>query len=193
MIAAVVAAASLVGFGGVAAAATAATTASVSCVNNDGVMALTVTNPATDVSAEAVVTNPVSFVASVIVLAPGASHVVTIDGLSDGPVVVPVQFNGNDESVSTLITCDTQPCAEGALTVVIDDSGVQHEACVASAVAVPPATSAKATFVPSAPAMPTASPAALPATGSGTGGLVIAALLVASGSVASYMSRRKRR
>ncbi len=188
-----VAAAGLVGFGGVADAATRATTAAVTCVNNDGVMELTITNPAADVNTEFVVTNPATFVASVIDLAPGASQVVTIDGLPDGPVVVPVQFNGNDESVSALISCDALSCAEGALTVVVDDSGVQHEACVASAVAVPPATSAKATFVPPIENAPVTGPVALPQTGTGTtGGLVIAALLVGCGSVASILSRRKR-
>jgi LPXTG-motif cell wall-anchored protein len=39
--------------------------------------------------------------------------------------------------------------------------------------------------------VPTSGPAELPKTGAGTGGLVIAALLVGSGSVASLLSRRK--
>jgi LPXTG-motif cell wall-anchored protein len=187
-------AASLFGFGGVADAAPTASTAGVACVNGDGVMNLAITNPATDAPAEFVVTNPETFVALVIELDPGASHVVAVEGLSDGSVVVPVQFNGNDASVSTLIACDTPSCAEGVLTTVTDDSGVQHQACVASAAAdsaaSPAAAPARSSLLPrSAP--PTTS-AELPATGAGTtSGLVIAALLVGSGSVASLLSRRK--
>jgi hypothetical protein len=184
---------SLVGFGGIAAAAPTASTSAVACVNGDGVMDLVVTNPATDAPAEFVVTNPETFIASVIDVAPGSSLVVTVDGLADGSVVVPVQFNGNDASVSTQIACDAPPtCPEGVLTTVTDDNGVQHQACVdsAAATATPatPATPAKATLTRS---VPTTSPGQLPTTGAGTGGLIIAALLVGSGSVASLLSRRK--
>lgn len=198
MTAAGVAVAALVGFGGTADAAPATGTAAISCVNGDGVMDLTVTNPASDTAAEFVVTNPETFVASVIDLAAGASLVVTVAGLSDGSIVVPVQLNGSDQSISTQVACDVPACAEGVLTTVVDDSGVQHEACVASAVAVPPATAANATLAPPRPAPTSSAPAAsasnqasLPTTGTGTGGLVIAALLVGGGSVASLLSRRK--
>jgi LPXTG-motif cell wall-anchored protein len=187
-----IAAGSLVGLGGIADAAPTASTSAVACVNGDGVMDLVVTNPATDASAEFVVTNPETFIASVIDVAPGSSLVVTVDGLADGSIVVPVQFNGNDASVSTNIACDAPPtCAEGVLTTVTDDNGVQQQACVASAADSAPA-------VPAAPArssltqpVPTTSPAELPKTGAGTGGLIIAALLVGSGSIASLLSRRK--
>jgi LPXTG-motif cell wall-anchored protein len=131
----------------------------------------------------------------VIDVGPGSSQVVTVGGLADGSVVVPVQFNGNDASVRTQISCDTPVCSEGVVTTVIDDSGVQHQACVASAAGAPapvPAPvdpPAKATLRSSTP---TTSPQELPSTGSGTtSGLVIAALLVGSGSVASLLSRRK--
>lgn len=187
-------AASFVGFGGIALAAPTASTVGVACVNGDGVMNLAITNPATDAPAEFVVTNPETFVALVIELDPGASHVVAVEGLSDGSVVVPVQFNGNDASVSTLIACDTTPCTDGVLTTVTDDSGVQHQACVASAaadpVASPAATPARSSLLPQS-ASPTTSPQ-LPSTGAGTtSGLIIAALLVGSGSVASLLSRRR--
>ncbi len=187
-------AASFVGFGGIALAAPTAATAGVACVNGDGVMNLAITNPATDAPAEFVVTNPDTFVALVIDLDPGASHTVTVEGLSDGSVVIPVQFNGNDASVSTLIACDTPPCTDGVLTTVTDDSGVQHQACVASAaaepLAAPVATPARSSLLPQS-APPTTSPQ-LPSTGAGTtSGLVIAALLVVSGSVASLLSRRR--
>jgi LPXTG-motif cell wall-anchored protein len=182
-----IAVASVAGFGGVAAAAPTASTAGVACVNGDGVMDLVVTNPATDAPAEFVVTNPETFVASVIELGPASSQLVTIDGLADGSVVVPVQFNGSDASVSTQIACDAPVCTDGVLTTVTDDSGVQHQACVA--VAADPAP-ARSSLAPQ-PAPPTTSPARLPTTGAGTGGLVIAALLVGSGSVASLVSRRK--
>lgn len=193
IVSAAVTAAGLVGFGGIAAAAPAATTTAVACINGDGVMDLVVTNPATDASAEFVVTNPETFVASVIDVGPGSSQVVTVDGLADGSVVVPVQFNGHDASVSTQIACDTPVCTDGVLTTVTDDKGVQHQACVASA-AVDPAPApgdppAKATLRSSTP---TTSPQQLPSTGSGTtSGLVIAAVLVGSGSVVSLLSRRK--
>ena len=195
-----IAAGSLVGFGGIAAAAPTASTAAVACVNGDGVMDLVVTNPATDVSVEFVVTNPKTFIASVIDVAPSSSLVVTVDGLADGLVVVPVQFNGNDASVSTQIACDAPTCAAGVPTTVTDENGVQHQACVDSAAADPaaPATPAPSTAAPSTPARssltrsaPTTSPSQLPTTGAGTDGLVIAALLVGSGSVVSLLSRRK--
>ena len=193
IVSAAVTAAGLVGFGGIAAAAPTATTAAVACINGDGVMNLVVTNPATDAAAEFVVTNPETFVASVIDVGPGSSQVVTVDGLADGSVVVPVQFNGNDASVSTQIACDTPVCTDGVVTTVIDDNGVQHQACVASAAVdptpAPVAPPAKATLRSSTP---TTSPQQLPSTGAGTtSGLVIAALLVGSGSVASLLSRRK--
>ncbi len=198
IIAAGITAASLVGFGGNAHAAPTASTAGVACVNGDGVMQLAITNPAADTTAEFVVTNPETFVASVIDLAPGASQVVTVGGLADGSVVVPVQFNGNDASVSTTIACDTTPCVDGVLTTVTDDNGVQHQACVASAAAAPvaapaanpAANPARASLLPQS--TPTTGAAQLPATGSGTtGGLVIAAVLVGMGTVVSLLSRRK--
>jgi LPXTG-motif cell wall-anchored protein len=194
IVAAGIAAGSLVGLGGIADAAPTASTSAVVCVNGDGAMDLVVTNPATDAPAEFVVTNPATFIASVIDVAPGSSLVVTVDGLADGPVVVPVQFNGNDASVSTQISCDAPPtCPAGVLTTVTDDSGVQRQACVESAAAEPatvvPATPAKSTLTRSVP--PTTATNQLPQTGTGTGGLIIAALLVGSGSVASLLSRRK--
>jgi hypothetical protein len=189
-----IAAASIVGFGGIAAAAPTASTAAIACVNGDGQMDLALTNPATDAAAEFVITNPETFIASVIDVGPGASQVVTLGGLSDGSVIVPVQFNGNDASVSSLIACDAPACAQGVLTTVTDDNGVQHQACVESAADVPPvAAPVKASLAPQP--TPSSTPATgstrLPATGLGTGGLIIAALLVGSGSVASLLSRRK--
>jgi LPXTG-motif cell wall-anchored protein len=186
-----IAAGSLIGFGGIADAAPTASTSGVACVNGDGVMDLVVSNPASDAPAEFVVTNPHTFIASVIDLAPGSSQVVTVDGLADGSVVVPVQFNGSDVSVSSMIACDAPACAQGVPTTVTDENGVQHQACVDSAadpVVPAPPVPAKATL--SQP-VPTAGPTQLPRTGTGTGGLVIAALLVGSGSIASLLSRRK--
>ena len=106
ILAAVVAAAGLIGFAGVAQAAPAPSSAVVACVNGDGVMSLTITNPAAEPVAEFVITNPQTFVASVIDLAPGASQLVTLGGLPDGSVIVPVQVNGNDASVTSQISCD---------------------------------------------------------------------------------------
>ncbi len=189
-----IAAGSIVCIGGIADAAPIASTSAVACMNGDGVMDLVVTNPATDAPAEFVVTNPQTFIASVIDLAPGSSQVVTVDGLADGSVVVPVQFNGSDASVATQISCDAPTCAQGVPTTVTDENGVQHQACVDSAadpVAPTPAPTAAPVKQSLTQPVPTTSPAQLPRTGAGTGGLVIAALLVGSGSVASLLSRRK--
>jgi LPXTG-motif cell wall-anchored protein len=87
-------------------------------------------------------------------------------------------------------------CAEGALAIVTDDSGVQHEACVASAVVIPAPTATESVLAPASPVQtvsttPTTSSPELPKTGSSSIGLLIAALLVGSGSVASLLSRRK--
>ena len=189
MVAAVVTAAGFAGFVRVAQAAPISSTA-VSCVNGDGVMNLMITNPAADASAEFVVTNPATFVASVFDLDPGASQMVTLRGLSDGSVVVPVRLNGNDASVTTQVSCDAPACAEGVLSVVTDDSGVQQAACVASE-ADPAPNPQKSQLAPS-PQRTTAAPAVLPTTGAGTGGLVLAAVLVGSGSVVSLLSRRRK-
>jgi hypothetical protein len=114
----------------------------------------------------------------------------TVVCVQSSPVVVAVE--SGSESVSTPITCDDPVCVDGALTVVVDDSGVQHQACVASAVAVPPATTARVTFALPVDSASTASPAVLPATGRGSGdGLALAAVLVGCGSLASFVSRRK--
>ncbi len=189
-----VAAAGVAGFGGLAAAAPTASSIAVACVNGDGVMDLAINNPA-GARAEIVVTNPETFIASVIDLDPGASQVVTVAGLADGSVIVPVQFNGNDASVSTVISCDPLVCAQGVLTVVTDDNGVQHQACVDSAAdaaaLAPPANPDRASLVPQPNPTPTTPQAQLPKTGAGTGGLLIAAILVGSGSIASLLSRRK--
>ena len=177
---AAIATATTLGFAGVAAAAPTASTSAIACVNES--------------AAEFVITNPETFIASVIDVGPGASQVVTVGGLSDGSVIVPVQFNGNDASVSSLIACDAPICAQGVLTTVVDDSGVQHEACVESAADVPPvAAPVKASLAPQPTPTtgPSTSAAKLPATGIGTGGLIIAFLLVGSGSIASLLSRRK--
>ena len=125
---------------------------------------------------------------------PSTSSVACVDG--DGVLDLALtnpEFNGSDASVSTLISCDTPECASGVLSIVTDDNGVQHQACVDSAVAAPPvgpAASPARASVLSEPT-PTASPSQLPKTGLGTGGLIIAAALVCSGCVASLVSRRK--
>jgi LPXTG-motif cell wall-anchored protein len=101
-------------------------------------------------------------------------------------------------TIGTSVPCDPTSCSEGVLTTVVDDSGVEHLACVESAadapVAAPPAVPAtipaRASLAPRT-ANTTAGLTQLPKTGAGTGGLVIAALLVVSGSVASLLSRRK--
>jgi hypothetical protein len=190
-----IAAVSVVGIGRIAEAAPSSTSSVVECANGDGVMSLTLANPSIDAAASYSVVNPLTFDSSNLELAPGESHVITLDGLADGNLFVPVQLNGNDASVSTSISCDQPACADGALSTVIDDNGVQQQACVASAVAVPPATTAKATFVSEAlsasPSTTSTSPAVLPSTGGNTEGLLIAAVLVACGSIASLVSRRR--
>ena len=144
MLATSVAAAGLVGFGGVAEAAPSASAPAIECVN------------AGDTAGQS------------IALPSGANEIVTAQAV-----------------------CITAVCTDGVLTVITDDSGVQHQACVASAADTPvtPDKSTLSSPAQSAPAAP--APAVLPATGRGTGGLVIAALLVGSGSVVSLLSRRR--
>jgi LPXTG-motif cell wall-anchored protein len=88
-------------------------------------------------------------------------------------------------------------CAEGAPSVITDDNGVQHQACVDSAAdapaLAPPANPDKASLVPKPASTPTTSSGQLPQTGTGSGGFVIATILVCSGSIASLLSRRKTR
>jgi hypothetical protein len=192
VVAPLAAAVGLIGFGGAVEAAPAPSSAAVTCVNGDGVLNLTITNPAADAGAEFVVTNPVTFEASVIDLPAGASQVVTFGGLPDGSVVAPVQLNGTDASVTSQISCDVPVCTDGVLSVVTDDSGVQHQACVASAAGGPVAVPPRASLAPPVAHTTSASTqATLPTTGAGTGGLVIAAVLVGSGSLVSLLSRRR--
>lgn len=84
-------------------------------------------------------------------------------------------------------------CAQGAMTIVTDDNGVQHEACVAVAVEVP--AQVKSTLAAPVEVLPATDASTaeetLPATGATTGGLIIAAMLVGSGSVVSLLSRRR--
>jgi hypothetical protein len=83
-------------------------------------------------------------------------------------------------------------CADGAVAVVTDDNGVQHEACVAVEASPAPqlaTLSAPTESAPTTGSMPAR--ATLPTTGVGTGGLVIAAVLVGSGSIVSLLSRRR--
>ncbi len=155
MLAAGLAAAALVGFGGAAHAASPASTAPVACDNGDA-------------------------------------------------VVVTVEVSGSYQSISPPVACDAPACAEGVLTTVVDDSGVQQQACVASAAAV---SSGGRSFRPRVRQPPWPRPLSprshwagasqqrrhrcpRPAAGT-TGGLVIAALLVGSGSLASLLSRRR--
>ena len=192
VVAAFAAAASLVGFAGAADAAPLPASAALSCVNGDGVISVTLTNPAAADDAEFVVTNPLTSAASVIELPAGASQLITFGGLPDGSVVVPVQFNGTDATVTSQISCDAPVCTDGVLSLVTDDSGVQHQACVASAAVAPMVAPPRASLAP--PAAHTASASTqptLPTTGAGTGGLVIAAVLVGSGSLVSLLSRRR--
>jgi LPXTG-motif cell wall-anchored protein len=114
--------------------------------------------------------------------------------IADGELAV--QADGNDASVSGTVSCDSTACAEGALSIVTDDAGVQHQACVASAAdapVVPVASQQRASLTPrtTGTAATTTTPASLPKTGAGMGGVLIAAILVGSGSVASLIARRK--
>jgi LPXTG-motif cell wall-anchored protein len=110
------------------------------------------------------------------------AHAAPTANTCEGSVVVPVELIDVEASVGAPITCDITPCAEGVLTTITDDSGVQQQACVASAAVESPVAPAQSTLV---------TRSELPATGTGMGGLIIAALLVGSGSVASLLSRRK--
>jgi LPXTG-motif cell wall-anchored protein len=87
-------------------------------------------------------------------------------------------------------------CAEGGvLSVVVDDAGVQHEACVASAAdapVVPASAPLRTSLAPeTTPTTPTTGADTLPKTGAGMGIAVIAAILVGTGSLASLLARRR--
>ena len=164
-----VAVAGLIGFAGAAHAAPPVGGTTLACVN--------------DGTALAVAIDPETF--QVIDVPAGESQVVSTNG---GQIVVAQD------------TCETPVCAEGAIATVVDDSGVQQQACVASAAAVPPAPAAAATFAPPAPTPSTpttplpstpAATKALPKTGASAESLIIAALLVGSGSVVSLVARRR--
>ncbi len=101
--------------------------------------------------------------------------------------------SANDAEVGALISCDTPACVSGALSIVTDEDGVQHQACVDSAAAAPPVGPAAPAATASLLTQPTpaTSTSQLPKTGLATGGLIIAAILVSSGCVASLVSRRK--
>ena len=103
--------------------------------------------------------------------------------------IAAISFVGLAGSAAAAPTAVAPACAEGVLTTVTDDNGVQQQACVAVAAAEPAAPAVAESALLSQPA-PT-SPAELPQTGKGTGGLIIAALLVGTGSIASLLSRRK--
>jgi LPXTG-motif cell wall-anchored protein len=167
-----IAAAGVIGLSGAASAAPPATAAAAACIDGAAVMIATPPIPADQIASEQV---------------------------------------GGEVSVNTVIPCEVPACAQGALTTVTGDDGLLYEACVASAADVPAvaafatvpaaapaaaapapaALAAKATFVPAGQTAATATTAVLPKTGNGTVGLVIAALLVVSGSLASLLSRRK--
>lgn len=153
---------SMVGFGGAVHAAPAAGDAALTCVNDATPLAVTI--------------DPDTF--AVIAVPAGDTQAVSTD----------------EQIIVAQDACDTAVCAEGMITTVVNDNGVQQQACVASAAAVPPAPAAKATLAPPEPTTPTvvaSSPTTLPKTGAGTGELVIAALLVGSGSVVSLLARRR--
>lgn len=164
IVAAGVAAAGLIGFGGSVHAAPPADSASSSCVSVGAPLAVTI--------------DPNTF--EVIPVPAGDQQVVSLS--ADSQVIV------------AQAACDTPVCTQGTITTVVDDSGVQQQACVASAAAVPPAPAAKASLVPpSLPAPTTTAPASptLPRTGGGSDGFIIAGLLVGSGSIVSLLARRR--
>lgn len=167
IVAAGVAAAGLIGFGGSVHAAPPADAAASACVSVGAPLAVTI--------------DPETF--EVIAVPAGDTQTVSI--------------NAGSQTIVAEAACDTPVCAEGIVTTVVDDNGVQQQACVASAAAVPPAPAVKASLVPPTQPVPNTTAATsdgsrtLPKTGAGTGVLIIAALLVGSGSVVSLLARRR--
>jgi LPXTG-motif cell wall-anchored protein len=83
-----------------------------------------------------------------------------------------------------LSTASAAPeCPDGALTTVVDDDGVSHEACVQ--------VEAPAASVMSRPEQAPAGDRSLPHTGANGTLLVLAGVLVVAGSAAQVASRRR--
>jgi LPXTG-motif cell wall-anchored protein len=109
-----------------------------------------------------------------------SARAITMTGLADGPVVVPVMVNGVSSDVSVTVACDP------------------------AQVEVLPPTVAPTTIVASSPPHPVAPPTTqaaisspadggflLPSTGSSLRGLVIGGVLVVAGIAASLLARRR--
>jgi len=98
---------------------------------------------------------------------------------------------------------DSVSCVDGALSIVTGDDGLQHQACVASAAdapvvpagtespVVPAGTTIHRALQSPQPTGSASNSTSLPQTGAGIEGVVIAAILVGTGSVASLIARRK--
>lgn len=145
----------------------------ISCSNSDGVLKITLSNVGSEGLATFRITDPRTSQLSEIDVEPGSPYVMKVDGLSDGPVTVPILADGQDTSISVVVKCDRSTevqCPAGSTRV-----GSQCVAVVGNG---------NGPKVQSFPA--------LPATGGRSGGLWIGAALVACGATASLASRRRR-
>jgi LPXTG-motif cell wall-anchored protein len=113
-----------------------------------------------------------------------SARAITMSGLADGPVIVPVLINGAASSVSVTVACDRAQVAVLPPTVAPSTtaiaSGMPHRGAPATTPAAfsSPADGADGAFV-------------LPSTGSSVRGLVIGGVLVAAGIAASLIARRR--
>jgi LPXTG-motif cell wall-anchored protein len=110
-----------------------------------------------------------------------SARAITMSGLADGPVIVPVLINGAASSVSVTVACDR---AQGA---VLPPTLAPSTTAVASGV---PHAGAPAT-TPAAFSSPADGAFVLPSTGSSVLSLVIGGALVVAGIAASLIARRR--
>jgi LPXTG-motif cell wall-anchored protein len=110
---------------------------------------------------------------------PRSAHAITMTGLADGPVVVPVMVNGVSSQVSASVACDQPDVAVLAPTIAPSTTAV---------VSSPPHLA-----LPTHPSVTgqVSGAAMLPSTGSSVRGLIIGGILVAAGIAASLLARRR--
>ncbi len=94
---------------------------SVACANGDGVATLTLSASGGTKPVTFVVTNPVTQATTTKVVAPGQSATVTVGGLPDGQVTIPVTADGKSYAQTVNVSCDRPGVPEVKTTVACAD------------------------------------------------------------------------